>query len=140
MPQREQSVNSHQGRRAAGVLLVFAWVFWLHRWAPALLVVTFVIWVIRHNRLEAGLGEALHRQWRRAWPLRPVVLIALLSASTLAFVLHDASATAKVLPVGLNVLALSMILFGTRWTLVALPRWLGGAGPSLFFVRPSHAR
>jgi hypothetical protein len=131
MPRREQSVNDHQGRGAAGVLLVFAWVFWLHRWAPALLVVTFVAWVILHNRLEAGLGEALRRQWRRAWPPGPVVLIPLLFASALAFVLHDGPATAKILPVGLNVLALSMILFGTRWTLVALPRWLGGSNGML---------
>jgi hypothetical protein len=129
MPQSERSVNNHQGRRAAGVLLVLAWVFWLHRWAPALLVVTFVVWVILHNRLEAGLGEVLHRQWRRAWPPGPLVLIALLVASTLAFVLHDAPAIAKILPVGLDVLALSVVLFGTWGPRAALPRWLGGAGP-----------
>ena len=139
MPQSERSVNNHRGRRAAGVLLVFAWVFWLHRWAPALLVVTFVAWVILHNRLEAGLGPGLRRQWRRAWPPGPVVLIALLLASTLAFVLQDAPVTAKILPVGLIGLALSVALFGTWWRLVALPSWLGGAGPSPFPVRTSQA-
>lgn len=127
MPQSERSVSHHAGRRAAGVLLVFAWMFWLHHWVPALLLVTFVAWVILHNRLEAGLGEALDRRWRRVWPLHPVVLIALLGASTLTFVLHDGPVTAKILPVGLNVLALSMALFGAWWTLIALPRWLGGS-------------
>lgn len=132
-------MNNHQGRRAAGVLLAFAWVFWLHRWAPALLVVTFVVWVILHNRLEAGLGEVLHRQWRRVWPPGRLVLIALLLASTLAFVFYDAPATVKILPVGLDVLALSMVLFGTWGTRVALPRWLGGAGRSPVLVRTSGA-
>jgi len=117
-----------------GVLLAFAWAFWLHRWVPALLVVGFVAWVILHHRLEAGLGEMLQRRWRRVWPPGPVVSIALLLASALAFVLPVAPATAKILPVGLDVLALSMILFGRWWRLVALPRWLGGAGSSLGFV------
>ena len=114
------------------MLLVLAWVFWLHRWGPAFLVVTFVAWVILHHRLEAGLGEALRRRWRRAWPPRSPVLIALLVASALAFVLCDAPTTAKVLPVALDVFALSMILFGNWWTLFALPRWLGGDEPSPF--------
>ena len=133
----ERSVQSHQHRRGAAMLLVFAWVFWLHRWGPAFLVVTFVAWMILHNRLEAGLGEALRRQWRRAWPPGPLALIALILASALAFVLGDAPATAKVLPVALAVLALWLILFGNRWTLFALPRWLGGNGPSPFPVRTS---
>lgn len=139
MSQSERSVNHERGRRAAGVLLGFAWVFWLHRWVPGLLLVTFVAWVVLHNRLEAGLGEVLHRQWRRAWPPHPVVLIALLCASALAFVLHDGPATAKILPIGLNVLALSTVLFGTWWMLIALPRWLGGSGPSPFIVRLPQA-
>lgn len=139
MPLNERSVKSHRRRRAAGVLLVLAWVFWLHRWAPALLIVAVVVWVILHTRLEAGLGDVLQRQWRRAWPPASSVLIALLVASTLAFVLNDAPTEAKILPVGLDVLALSVILFGAWWTLVALPRWLGGAGPPPLPVRTSHA-
>jgi hypothetical protein len=121
----------HQHRRAAGALLGLAWVFWLHRWTPAMLVVTFVIWAILHQRLEAGLGDGLLRRWRGAWR-GPVLLIALLAASTLVFVLGDAPVTAKIVPVGLDVLALSMMFFGTWWTLVALPGWLGGAGPPVF--------
>ena len=104
------TANNRQRHRAAGVLLVLAWVLWFHYWAPALLVVTFVVWAILHKRLEAGLGDVLLRQWRRVWPPGPLVLIALLLASTLAFVLQDAPAKAKILPVGLDVLALSMIL------------------------------
>ena len=99
-----------------------------------MLVVGFVLWVILHHRLEAGLGEMLRRRWRRVWPPGRVVSIALLLASALAFGLPAAPATAKIVPVGLDVLALSMILFGSWWRLVALPRWLGGAGSSLGFV------
>ena len=123
-----------QRRRTAAILLVLAWGLWLHRWAPALLVITFVVWMILHNRLEAGLGEAFHRRWRHAWPPGPVILIALLFASALAFVVADAPPKAKIVPVGLDVLALSVILFGTWWRFVALPRWLGGARPLPFFA------
>jgi hypothetical protein len=117
-----------QRGRAAGVLLVVAWVLWFHRWVPAMLVVTFGVWVILHHRLEGGLGEVLRRRWRRAWPPAPWVLIALLVASALAFGLPDAPRKAKIMPLGLDVFALSMLLFGTWWKLVALPRWLGGPG------------
>ena len=120
-------VQRHQHQRVAAGLLVFAWVLWLHRWMPAVLVVTFVAWVILHHRLEAGLGEVLHRQWRRAWPPGPLALIALLFASMLAFLLQDAPAKARFLPVGLDLLALSLILLGPCWALVASPRRLGGA-------------
>ena len=130
-------MKSHPPWRGAAVLLVFGWVFWLHRWGPAFFVVAFAAWMILHRRLEAGLGEALRLRWRRAWPPRPLVLIALLVASVLAFVLGEAPTTAKVLPVALDVLALSMILFGNWWRLCALPRWLGGNGPSPFVVRVS---
>jgi hypothetical protein len=104
-----------------------------------LLVAGFVVWVILHHRLEAGWGDVLQRRWRRVWPRGPVVLIALLLASALAFGLSGAPATAKIVPVGLDALALSMMLFGSWWRLVTLPRWLGGPGSSLSFVRVSEA-
>jgi hypothetical protein len=132
-------VNHHRPRGAAGVLLVFAWAFWLHRWVPVLLVIGFVVWLIVHHRLEAGLGTVLQRRWQRAWPPGPVVLIALLLASAVAFVLPGAPPMAKIVPVGLDVLALSMLLFGSWWRLVTLPSWLGGPGSSLSFVRVSEA-
>lgn len=125
--------------RGAGVLLGFAWAFWLPLWVPALLVIAFVAWAIFHHRLEAGLGLRLERRWRRAWPPGPVVLSALIVASALVFVLAAAPAIAKVLPVGLAVLALSLTLFGPWWRLIALPGWLGGAGSSLAWVRTSGA-
>ena len=119
--------KSHQRRQAAGILLGLAWVFWLHRWVPAMLVVAGVVWAILHKRIEAGLGESLRRRWRRAWPPRPSVLIALLIVSTLALVFQEAPAMMKILPVALSVLALSVILFGAWWSLAALPGWLSGA-------------
>ena len=124
--EERQEQDRKRGRRAAGVLFVAGWAFWLHRWVPTLLVVTFVAWLILHHRLEAGLGDVLLRRWRRAWPPAPVVLIPLLFASTLAFVLLDAPVKARILPIGLHALAFSLTLFGPWWTLVALPRWLGG--------------
>jgi hypothetical protein len=132
-------VNHHRPRGAAGVLLIFAWAFWLHRWVPALLVVGFVVWLIVHHRLEDGFGTVLQRRWQRVWPPGSLVLIALLLASALAFVLSGAPAMAKIVPVGLDVLALSILLFGSWWKLVTLPRWLGGPGSSLSFVRVSEA-
>ncbi len=126
-----------QRRPGAAVLVVLAWAFWSLHWGPALLVVTFVAWLILHKRLEAGLGDTLRRQWRRVWPPAPLVLIALLVASALAFVLVDAPATTKVVPIGLDVLAFSVILFGHSWRLFTLPRWLGGPPPSR--VRTSAA-
>ena len=141
----ERSSESHPHRRGAAVLFVLAWVFWLIRWGPAFLVVTFVAWVILHHRLEAGLGDVLRRRWRRAWPPKLPVLIALLVVSALTFVLYDAPTTAKLLPVALDVLALSMILLGNWWTRFALPRWLGGDGPSSWLssghlTRPAWTR
>lgn len=138
MSHSERSVNDHHGRRAAALLLVFAWVFWLHRWVPLVLVVAFVAWALLHHRLEAGLGDVLRRRWRRAWPPGPWVLSALLLASTLAFVLQDAPVATKIVPLGLSALALSVVVFSTWWPLVALPRWLGGPGASPFGVWTSR--
>jgi hypothetical protein len=112
-------------RRIAGVLFVLAWAFWFHHWAPALLVVTVMAWAILHGRLESEVGEVLRRWWRRA-SAEPWALIALLCASTLVLVLSGAPAKTRILPMGLCVLSLSVTLFGTWWTLVTLPRWLGG--------------
>ena len=131
--------TSEATRRGAGILLVFAWAFWLHRWVPALLVAGFVVWVLLHHRLEAAPGEAILRRWRRVWPPGPVVSSALLSATLVAFALSGAPATAKILPVGLGILALSMTAFGAWWRLVTLPRRLGGPGSRWSFVGTSGA-
>jgi hypothetical protein len=126
----ERPAGRDRHGRGPAVLLVLAWVFWLPYWVPAFLVASLAAWMILHRRLEAGLGETVRRQWRRVWPSRSPVLIALLVASALAFVRADAPATAKAVPIGLDVLALSVILFGHWWSLFTLPRWLGGPTPS----------
>jgi hypothetical protein len=109
-------------RQRAAVLLIVAAVLWWHRWIPALLVAGFVSWVILHRRLEGDLGEALGRVWRRAWPPGTAVLVLLLSSGTLAYWFSDELITPKVLPIALNMFALSLISFGNWWTLFAHSR------------------
>lgn len=105
-------MNGEQGRRRAAVLLIAAWVLALHPWVPALLVSGCVSWVVFHKRLEGDLGVSLARSWRRAWPPGTFVLIPLLVASTIVFWLSDVPIMAKVLPVALSLLGLSMVLLG----------------------------
>jgi hypothetical protein len=104
------------------VLLILAWTLALHAWIPALLAIAFVSWVILHKRLEGDFGDALARRWRRGWPPGRLVLILLLATSALLVWESDARALAKVLPVTLDILGLSMILLGgwltpVRWTI-----------------------
>ena len=99
-------------RRRAATLLILAWTLVLHAWMPALLAIAFVSWVILHRRLEGDFGDALARRWRRAWPPGHLVLIPLLAASAFVVWDSDVQALAKVLPVSLNVLGLSMIFPG----------------------------
>jgi hypothetical protein len=113
---------------AASVLFVLAWVFWFHRWVPAAAVVAFVLWAVFHHRLEAGLADVLRVRWRRAWRSQ-LLAIALLSASLLVFALADAAVEAKVLPIALDAVALSVILLGPWWWRVTVPHWLGGDRP-----------
>jgi hypothetical protein len=101
-------VNSAGRRHRAAVLLIVASVLWWHRWIPALLVAGFALWVILHRRLEGDLGEVLGRVWRRAWPPRTAVLVLVLLGGTLAYWVSDEPITPKVLPIALNMLALSM--------------------------------
>jgi hypothetical protein len=102
-------------RRHAGVLLLVTAVLWLHQWLPVLLVAGWVAWLILHKRIEGGLGKTVVRLWRRAWPPPALVLIPLLAANALAYWVY-APFTAKLLPVALNVLALSILLLGGWWT------------------------
>jgi hypothetical protein len=99
-------------RRRAAVLLVLAWTLVLHAWIPAILAIAFVSWVILHKRLEGDFGDALARRWRRGWPPGRLVLILLLAASMLVVWESDVRPLAKVLPVTLDILGLSMILLG----------------------------
>lgn len=102
-------------RRAAGVLLIVTSVIWLHEWMPALFVAAFVVWAVVHHRLEGDLGDGLLRWWRRVWPPPAVVLVPLLLAGTLVYWSSAVSTRGKILPVTLNVIALSMVVLGGWW-------------------------
>ena len=117
--------GTERRHHAAGVLFVLAWLFWFHRWAPAAAVVILVLWVVLHHRLEAGLADVLRARWRRAWRSR-LLAITLLTASALVFALADAAVEARILPIALDVAAISIILVGRWWQHVTVPRWLGG--------------
>jgi hypothetical protein len=101
--------------RGASILFVVASVVWLHQWVPALIVTVFALWVLLHKRLEGDLGKDVLRRWRRAWPPRSLVLVPLLLAGTLGYWVANVPVTTKVVPVTLNLLALSMLLFGGWW-------------------------
>lgn len=103
-------------RRAATLFLIAA-TLWLHEWFAALLVVGWVAWLILHERLEGHLGETLVRLWRRAWPPSALVLIPLLVANALLYWAY-APNPGKVMPIALNLLALSMI-FRVWWVRLA---------------------
>lgn len=108
-------MTPEQGRRRAAVLLTFTVVLWFHAWFPALLVVAFVAWVLLHKRLEGNLGPALLPLWRRVWPPASPVLVPLLIAVTMAYWVSDTPMLRKVMPLTLNLVALSMIVWGNRW-------------------------
>jgi hypothetical protein len=101
------------------MLLIVAAAVWWHRWLPALLVAGVLSWAVFHRRLEGNPGRVLGRLWRRAWPPRTIVLIPLLLSGTLAYWVASEPIMPKVLPIALNVVALSIILFGNWWTLFA---------------------
>jgi len=108
-------VSSPGRRRAAGVLFIVTTVIWLHEWMPALFVAAFVVWAFVHHRLEGELGDALHRWWRRVWPPEPLVLVVLLLGGSLGYVLSTVPVRSKLLPVALNVIALSVVVLDGWW-------------------------
>lgn len=111
-----RDVGREPARRRAGVLLILTSGLWLHEWLPALFVVAFVVWILVHNRLESDLGAGLLRGWRRVWPPAIVVLVPLLVIGTIAYWMSGLPIGRKVLPIGLNLLGLSMIVCGEwRW-------------------------
>ena len=117
-------MNGAQRRHCAAVLLIIASVLWWHRWVPALLLAGIVSWAILHRRLEGNLGRILGRLWRRVWPPRTIALVPLLSGGTLAYWVSDEPITPKVLPIALNIVALSILLFGNWWRMFAQSRRL----------------
>lgn len=122
-------MNDVARRRRAAVLLILAWTLALHAWIPALLALAFVSWVILHKRFESDFGDALTRRWRRGWPPGRLVLILLLVASALLVWESGVRPLAKVLPVTLDILGLSVILFGGWLTPASLnERYLVAVG------------
>lgn len=81
-------------------------------WIPALLAIAFVSWVILHRRLDGEFGDALTRRWRRGWPPGRLGLILLLVTSALLLWGSEARLLARVLPVSLTILGVSMIVLG----------------------------
>jgi hypothetical protein len=114
-----QTAIAKSDRHAATLLLITS-VLWLHEWLAALLVAGWVAWLILHRRLEGDLGETLVRFWRRIWPPSPVVLVPLLAANAVLYWVY-APVPGKFMPVALNLLGLSMVLFGGWWTRLARP-------------------
>lgn len=108
-------MNSEQGRRRAAVLVILAAVLWLHEWFPALFVVAFVVWILLHKRFEGDLGKDLLRLGQRVWPPASLVLVPAMVAGTVAYWASDQPITTRVLPISLNLLALSMVVCGGWW-------------------------
>jgi hypothetical protein len=108
-------MNGEPHQRGAAILFIVTSVVWLHQWLPVLVPAAFVLWVLLHQRLEGDLGEGLLRRWRRVWPPRALVLVPLLLAGTLVYWVADVPIRTKVMPIALNLLALSMLLFGNWW-------------------------
>ena len=112
--------KSDRPHRPAATLLLITSVLWLHEWLAALLVAGWVAWLILHRRLEGDLGEIFVRLWRRIWPPSPLVLVPLLAANAVLYWVY-APIPGKFTPFALNLLGLSMVLFGGWWTRLARP-------------------
>lgn len=130
-------MNGEPRERGAAILLIVTSVVWLHQWFPALFVAAFVLWVLLHKRLEGDLGSGFLRQWRRVWPPRTLVLVPLLLAGTLAYWVANVPMTAKVMPVTLNLLALSVLLFGNWWRF--FPRWEASGRANVELIEPDSS-
>jgi len=111
-------MTREQGRQRAAVLLILAVALWFHAWFPALIAAAFVVWALIHKRLEGDRGQDLLPLWRRVWPPVSLVLVPLLVATTVAYWVSDQPLVRRVMPLTLNLFALSMILFGSWWRLI----------------------
>jgi len=95
--------------------VILAAVLWWHRWAPLLIVVAFVAWVILHTRLESARGEGLRRAWRRVWPPATLALVVLIAGGTAVYYVSSHAIETKIMPIALNVLAVFTVIFGNGW-------------------------
>jgi len=116
IPDRRTAVRLDVGRelarRRAGVLLIITLLLWLYQWLPALSVAAFLVWIVLHNRLEGDLGARVVRGWRRIWPPAVVVVVPLLVVGILTSWMSGLPIDRTILPIGLNLLGLSMIVWG----------------------------
>ena len=112
--------KSDRRHRPAATLLLITAVLWLHEWLAAVLVAGWVAWLIFHRRLEGDLGETIVRLWRRVWPPSALALVPLLAANAVLYWVY-APIPGKVMPIALNLLGLSMVLFGGWWARLARP-------------------
>jgi hypothetical protein len=107
--------NPLAARRCAAVLVILAAVLWWHRWAPLLIVVAFVVWVVLHRRLESERGEGLQRAWRRVWPPATLVLVVLIVGGTALYSVSSHAIETKIMPIVLNMFAVFTVIFGNGW-------------------------
>jgi hypothetical protein len=116
IPDRRTAVRLDVGRelarRRAGVLLIITLLLWLYQWLPALSVAAFLVWIVLHNRLEGDLGARVVRGWRRIWPPAVMVVVPLLVVGILTSWMSGLPIDRTILPIGLNLLGLSMIVWG----------------------------
>lgn len=97
----------------AAVLVVFGAVFWWHAWMPGLIVVAFVAWALLHTRYQGTRRAGFMRLRRRLWPPPPLVLGALIAIGIVVYAMGNAAIEAKVLPIGLNVVAGLAVVLST---------------------------
>ena len=116
IPNRRTAVRLGVGRELArhraGVLLIITLLLWLYQWLPALSVAAFLVWIVVHNRLEGDLGAHLLRGWRRVWPPAVIVVVPLLVVGIFTSWMSGFPIDRTILPIGLNLLGLSMIVWG----------------------------
>ena len=105
-------VGRELARHRAGVLLIITLLLWLYQWLPALCVAAFLVWIVLHNRLEDDLGARVVRGWRRIWPPAVMVVVPLLVVGILTSWMSGLPIDRTILPIGLNLLGLSMIVWG----------------------------
>ena len=109
----EQS-SGRRARRHAAVLVMLAAALWWHAWMPAVILVAFVVWAALHTRYHGARREAFMRARARVWPPAALVLVALIVAGIAVYGLSTDAIEAKVMPIALNAVALSILV--VAWT------------------------
>ena len=106
-------------RSSAAVLVILAAALWWHAWMPGAILVAFVLWAALHTRYQGARRQAFMRARARIWPPAALVLVALIVAGIAAYGLATDVIEAKVLPIALNAVALSILVVA----------WIRGVAP-----------